>query len=196
MKKIFKIVLLISALILISGVASAAAIPNSLPATNKPAQKSAPVAVKYTAEQQACLKTAQAKRSASIKAAADALNAATKDALAIRQAAIKAATDIFSAATKDALATRQAAITAAQKITDAKARMDAVKAAANAYNNDSAVKQAKVPYVAAVKAANDAYNSSAAVKQAKDPYTTAVKAANSQFQADQKACLGSSSSPQ
>ena len=54
---------------------------------------------------------------------------------------------------------------AAQVIKDAKKRMDAMKAA------------------------NDAYNNNAAVDQAKTPYATAVKAANDQFQTEQKACL-------
>lgn len=124
MKKILKVILLISVLVLMSGVASAA--------TTAP--------VKYTTEQQACIKAAQTARMASVKTATDALNAATKDALK----------------------TRQDAIIAAQKTKDTTARMAAIKAANDEYNNDSTVKTARAPYMSAVKVPNE--NFQAAVK--------------------------------
>jgi len=181
MKKIFYTVSLVSALVLGAGVASAATVTT-------PAQ-----AVKYTATQQACIKTAQDARSAATKAATDALNNATKDALKVRQDAIKAAQDIFSAATKTELKTEQDAIIAAQKSKDAKTRAAGAKTANDIYNNSKIVKQAKIPYMAAIKAANDEYNNSSAVKQAKAPYMAAIKAANDKFQVSLKACLTGSS---
>ena len=181
-KKIFSIVLAVSAVILTAGVALAATVET--PVTT---------AVKYTATQQACIKTAQDKRSAAVKAAADTLNSTTKTALQTRQDAMKTATDALNAATKSALKAEQSAITAAQKNTDIKARVELMKSAFNAYNNNASVKQAKVPYTAALKLANDAYNNDASVKQAQPAYAGAVKAANDQFQASQKACLSPAS---
>ena len=92
---------------------------------------------------------------------------------------MKTALSVLNTATKDQLKTKQDAIKVAQKLTDANAKTAAIKAANDAYNNDSVVKQAKVPYLAAVKAANDAYNNDNVVKQAKIPYLAAVKAARS-----------------
>jgi len=110
-------------------------------------QKTASAPVQYTAAQKACLETAKNKRMASIKPAAD----------------------IFNAATKIASEERQSAIESAQKITNAKEKS------------------------AAIKAANDAYNSNAGVQSAKAPYTAAIKAANEKLQNDVKSCLSDKS---
>lgn len=182
MKKIFYFVLLVSVLALTTGIAIAAdTIP---PPTTE--------TVKYTKSQKACLKVAQDVRLAAIKTATDALNDATKDALKIRQDAMKAAADTLNNTTKNVLKVEQDAMAIAQKLTDAKARADAIKAANDAYNSNAIVKAAKVPYVAAVKAINDVYNNSAEVKAAKAPYLEAVKAANDKFQIASKTCLISS----
>ena len=184
-KKIFSIALAILAVMLTSGVASVAIAQTPSPV----AGSQATTAVKYTTAQQACIKVAQDKRSAAVKAATDTLNSTTKTALQTRQAAMKAATDTLNAATKSALKAEQDAITAAQKSTDIKARVELMKEAFNAYNNNATVKKAKVPYTAELKSANDAYNNDVAVKQAQPAYAKAVKAANDQFQTNQKACL-------
>ena len=196
MKKIFYVTSLVSALVLVSGVALAAttapAVTKTVPAAAKTV---AQTTVKYTTEQQACIKIAQDKRSADMKVATDALNNATKAALQARQDAIKAAQDAFSAATKDQLKVEQSAIIAAQKSKDVKARSDQAKAANDAYNNNKTVQQAKIPYMAAIKTANDQYNNAATVKQAKAPYIAAVKAVNDKFQSSLKACLSPASHP-
>ncbi len=164
---------------------STSALLNSV-VTQKPAGTSTSTSapVKYTVAEQACMNS---KQQGAIKPALDALNAATKSQLATKQAAIKIATDALNAATKSQLATKQAAIIAAQKLTDLTARAAAIKAANDAYNNNSTVKQAKVPYSAAIKAANDVYNNDPAVKQAKVPYMTALISARNNAIA---ACAG------
>ena len=91
--------------------------------------KTAPV--KYTPEQQACINKNM-------------------------QPAIKVAQDALNTATRDVLKTRQEAITVAQKITDAADKKAAIKAALDEYNNNSAVKQARIPYMQAVKEARTA----------------------------------------
>lgn len=123
MKKAISIVLFVSALTLISGIVSAQTIQAESTSTN------------YTAEQKACIKTAQDKRTAALKVAIDQMKSATKDA-------------------SDA---EQAALTIAQKSKTEKIRLQEIKKAVDAYNNNETVKQAKAPYLAAVKAANDKF---------------------------------------
>ena len=93
MKKIFYAVLLISVFVFLSGAVSAATTPS-------------------------CIKSAQDKRAAAIKAATDTLNSATKVALQKRQDSVKAAADALNTATKAALKIEQSAITDAQKNKD------------------------------------------------------------------------------
>ena len=162
MKKILSIILLVSALFLMSEIASAA---------NTTVRKTTQNVIKYTKEQQTCISNAQKKQ----------------------QAAIKAAQDIFNTATKNALQTKQAAIKAAQTTKNTKTRMTALRAANDAYNNDSTVKQSKGPYTDALKAANDAYNNDNTVKQAKEPYNVALKAARIDIT---KECVGTSNATQ
>jgi hypothetical protein len=194
-KKIFYIVSLVSALTLVSGVAFAAAPQKVVPSSAVIGPRAIQSNIKYTAQQQACIKAAQDKRTAAIKVAMDAINTATKDELKARQDAVKAAQDTFIAATKAELKVEQDALIAAQKNKDAKVRATEAKSANDAYNNDKVVKQAKVPYTAAVNAANDIYNNSPAVIKAKAPYAAAVKAANDQFQASLKSCSVASGHP-
>jgi hypothetical protein len=173
MKKIFTFILFASVLVSIAGVALAAV----------------PSGVKYTAEQQACIKAAQEKKTAAIKVATGNLSAVAPDALKEKQDAIKAATAALDAAIKTALKTKKDAIAASVKIKDAKARADAIKAATVAFNNNPAVKKAMVPYLAAIKAANDTYDNNETVKGAKEPYAASLKTAIAQFQNSSKACL-------
>jgi len=194
-KKIFYVISLVSALALVSGVASAATAPKAAPSSVITATKPAQTTAKYTAAQQSCIKAAQDKRTAAIKAAMDTINSATRDELKARQDAVKAAQDIFVAATKSQLKVEQNALIAAQKNKDAIARAAEAKAANDEYNNDKVVKQAKIPYTAAVNAVNDTYNKSPAVIKARTPYAAAVKAANDQFQINLKACSTVSGHP-
>ncbi len=142
MKKIFIIVLVFSALFLISGITFADTTQNtpatksnlprvSAPAANRPDQ----IPIKYTAEEQSCIKAAQKTRADATKFAVDALNSATKDALKIKQ---------------DAMA-------AVRSEKDVKVKSAALKVANETYNNNENVKRAKVPYNSAVKTANDKY---------------------------------------
>ena len=179
MKKILGLVVLVSVLVLTSGVALAAKKASPAPTDSG----------SYTSTQQTCIKAAQDKRFTAMKAATTTLNNAAKGAFDTRMAAMKAATDILNATAKDALKTRTDAIAAAQKIQDPTAKAAAIKAASDAYNNNAAVKKAKPAYMAAMKAASDEYNSNADVAKAKPAYTAAMKAANDQFQKDQKACI-------
>ena len=138
MKKILGTIVLVSALALMSGVAFAeTTIQSPAPTSGEIKMKPTAAPVKYTAKQQACIKDAQAVRIAAIKTASDTLNAATKDALKTKQDALKAA----------------------MALKDAKAKVAAIKAANEAFNNDAVVKAAKTPYAAAVKAANDKFQS-------------------------------------
>ena len=82
MKKIVNIGLLVSVLILTSGVVLAA----------DTAKKSVlPTPIEYTTEQQACIKVAQKERANDVKIAAETLSVATKDALKLKQDAVKSA---------------------------------------------------------------------------------------------------------
>ena len=184
-KKTFGIILFVSALASVSGVALAASATTSSSAVKRPV----PVTVRYTPPQQACIKTAQAERAVVLKAASNVLGTSTVDALKVKQAAIKKAATVLSAATKDLQKSKQAALAAAQKITDAKIRADRIKLANDAYSENPTVKNALAAYTAAVKAANNAYNINPTVKQAQAAYSVTVKAANDQFQNNQKACL-------
>ncbi len=179
MKKILVFTAIALSLVLVSNTALAAKKSNS----------ESTGATQYTTEQQACIKTAQAKRFASMKAATTTLNNVAKDAYDTKMAAMKAATDILNSAAKDALETRTYSIAEAQKIQDPAAKAAAIKAASDAYNNNSAVKKAKPAYMAAMKAASDAYNSNADVAKAKPAYNAAMKSANDTFQAEQKTCI-------
>jgi len=124
MKKIFGFLAILSALILMAGVAVA-----------ETAKNLTPEPIKYTAEQKACVQEAQTKKIASIKTATDNLNSVTGNFLVTKQDALKAA----------------------QQIKDPGAKKAAIKAANDAYNNNEAVKQAKVPYMEAIKSANEEY---------------------------------------
>ena len=178
--KIIKTLLFVSALILIAGTATIVlAQDNSSTDANQPQ--------KYTAAQQTCITNALKAQQTAMTAIQNTFDAATKDAMARKQAAMKLAQDTFNAAVKSALEKEQAARTAAQKITDPKARNEALKAEQDAFNGNAAVKKAKIPYLAAMKAANDTYQNDSTVKQAMGPYTDSLKAAKVDIK---KACLG------
>jgi len=142
-----------------------------------------------TADQQACIKAAQDKRSAAIKTAQNTLDSITGDALKSKQSAITVAQDTLKVAVKDASQIRTKAIQAAENIKDERAKAKAIQAAQDAYNNNATVKRAVITYEAATKAAVNKYNNDATVKNGKPPYAVAVKAADDQFKIDQKACL-------
>ena len=175
-KKVLSLSFLVLASVLISGVA--------LGATTTPKTITAPAPVKYTTDQQNCINQ---KMASSIKTAQATLTTATPDATKIKQAAIQAAQKVLTAATPSATKTRQAAIQAAMKIKDATAKTAAIKAASDAYNNDSTVKKAKVAYTAAIKTANDAYNNDSAVKSAMPAYKAAITSARTEAI---KECIG------
>lgn len=146
--------------------------------SSKTVTKPAPVvSVKYTTTQQACINQ---KVATAVKPAQVTLTAATPNAIKTKQAAIQTAQKALVAATPAATKTEQAAIQAAMKIKDATAKNAAIKAANDAYNNDSTVKAAKVAYTAAIKAANDAYNNDSSVKSAMPTYENAITSARAE----------------
>jgi hypothetical protein len=128
-KKVFGILSLVLALVLLAGTTLAVTEKKNNTSINT---ISAP---KYTEAQKVCLKTAQDKRITAIKPATEELKVKTEVALKAR---------------KDAIAV-------AQKIKDAKKRAAAIKVANDAYNNNQTVKDSKMPYIDIVKAANDQF---------------------------------------
>jgi len=179
-KSIISIILLFSFAGFLVGSVLAETSPNSEQDQGKP---------QMTAEQQACIKTAQEKRDAAISAAKKDFDSATKDALAKKNELTKKAIEDLKTAIKIPSEIRKKVIADAQKNPNKEVRDARIKAANDAYNNDEKVKKAKAKYDATLKEINNAYDNDQTVKKAKPLYAEAVKAANDQFQLDRKACL-------